>query len=169
MDTEKRYCPYCGHPLGTRKVEGRIRPYCEKEERFVYENPIPAATALITDGSGHLLLVLRNRPPGINRWALPGGFVETGESPSEAARRELKEETGLSAYDPSLIDIIYQNSDFYKTALLIIGYHFMRFEGEITAGDDADDVQFFKTNDLPPLAFESHRVLIETFLKHNHK
>jgi len=103
--------------------------------------------------------VLRNREPGAGEWALPGGFVENGESPEDAAKRELEEETGLSAYGPSLIDIIYQESVFYGTCLLIIGYSFAGFEGDVTPGDDASDARFFPIDDLPPLAFESHRVI----------
>jgi ADP-ribose pyrophosphatase YjhB (NUDIX family) len=161
MENNKQFCQYCGAKLVTRENEGRERLYCEAEGRFVYENPIPAATAVITDPAGRILLVLRNREPGRDQWALPGGFVETGESPAEAACRELEEETGLRASDPALIDIIYHESTYYKTSLLIIGYHFRSFEGEMRAADDADEVRFFAVADLPELAFESHRAIID--------
>jgi len=165
MNGEKSYCPYCGQPLGTTEREGRIRSYCEGERRIIYENPIPAATGMIVDRSGRLLLVRRNREPGRGRWALPGGFVEAGESPVEAAVRELQEETGLVVSDPTLIDIIHQESKYYKTSLLIIGYHFGRFEGDPEPGDDADAVRFFDQGEIPPLAFESHRLLVDTFFR----
>ena len=165
MKNSKRFCPYCGAKLTIRENEGRERLFCEEENRYLYENPIPAATALVTDTAGRILLVLRNREPGKHQWALPGGFVETGESPVEAARRELEEETGLRASDPTLIDIIYQESVFYKTSLLIIGYSFDRFQGNMRAADDADEVRFFEIDSLPPLAFESHRSIIDTHRK----
>ncbi len=160
MENNKRFCPYCGAAAVTKTSDGRVRLYCEEERRFLYENPIPAATALVADAEGRILLILRNREPGLHEWALPGGFVETGESPADAACRELEEETGLTASDPVLIDINYQESKYYKTSLLIIGYHFRRFSGEIRAADDADDVRFFGTDELPPLAFDSHRAII---------
>jgi ADP-ribose pyrophosphatase YjhB (NUDIX family) len=160
----KRYCPYCGGILVTRTSEERIRLYCENERRFVYENPIPAATGLVLDKNGHVLLVLRSREPGRNRWSLPGGFVETGESPVAAARRELEEETGIRAYEPALIDVIYQESEFYQTSLLIIGYHFAKHEGKIRAGDDAEEVRFFSREDFPELAFDSHLAIIDKFM-----
>jgi ADP-ribose pyrophosphatase YjhB (NUDIX family) len=163
MDSEKLYCPYCGNPLGSRKHEGRMRHYCESEDRFLYENPIPAATGLVMDEAGRLLLVRRNVDPGNGEWALPGGFVETGESPGAAAAREVSEETGLEVSRPRLIDIIHQNSEFYKTSLLIIGYHFEMFDGEIEPGDDAAEARFFAPDELPPLAFESHRRLVDIF------
>ncbi len=167
MNTEKKFCPFCGKPLTTMDNEGRSRLYCSEEERFVYENPIPASTGLICDESGRILLVLRNREPGKALWGLPGGFVESGENPIDAARREIEEETGIKACDPTLIDIIFEESKFYGTSLLIIGYHFARFEGSISAGDDADEASFFATGELPPLAFGSHRCLIEKHMNTN--
>jgi 8-oxo-dGTP diphosphatase len=165
VNGEKGYCPYCGSVLGTTEWEGRERAYCEGEKRIIYDNPIPAATGVIVDSGGRLLLVRRNREPGRNRWALPGGFVETGESPSEAAVRELQEETGLDVGDPALIDIIHQESEFYGTSLLIIGYHFARFEGNPRPGDDAGEVRFFDREEIPRLAFESHRLLVDRFFR----
>jgi ADP-ribose pyrophosphatase YjhB (NUDIX family) len=160
MDAGKRYCPWCGKPLSRKLDDDRDRLYCESERRFLYENPVPAATAVIFDGEGGILLVLRNREPAAGEWALPGGFVENGESPGEAAARELEEETGLRATGPELIDVIYQESLFYGTCLLIIGYRFAGFSGDIKPGDDADDARFFPVDELPPLAFESHRRLV---------
>ena len=161
MDDRKRYCPFCGGPLCARRADGRDRLYCEAEGRFLYENPVPAATALVIDPGGRILLVRRSREPGLGEWALPGGFVENGESPAAAARRELEEETGIRGDGAELIEVIYQESEFYRTALLIIGYRFAVFEGEPSAGDDADEVGFFAPAELPPLAFESHRRLID--------
>ena len=165
MENSKRYCPYCGESLITKEDEGKERPFCKAECRYLYDNPIPAATAVVSDEAGRILLVLRNREPGKHQWALPGGFVETGESPADAAKRELEEETGLSASNPTLIDIIYQESDFYKTSLLIIGYSFEHISGNIHPADDADDAVFFEIEAIPPLAFESHRSIIDTYLK----
>ncbi len=160
MDTRKKFCPWCGEPLINRSEAGRDRLYCEAEERFLYENPVPASTAVVFDDQERILLVLRNREPGAGEWALPGGFVENGESPEDAAKRELREETGLQAHGPALIDVIYQESAFYGTCLLIIGYRFERFEGKITPGDDASDARFFPVHELPPLAFESHMTIV---------
>ena len=100
MRRTKKYCPYCGTRLDTIYMEGRQRGYCPKEKRVIYDNPIPAATAIVTGESGEILLVYRNIMPGKYRWALPGGFIEIGESPVKAARRELKEETGLEGHGP---------------------------------------------------------------------
>lgn len=119
----------------------------------------------MTDDAGRILLVRRNREPGKNQWALPGGFIEMHESPAAAAARELEEECGISARDPSLVDIIYQESGFYGTSLLIICYSFAAFGGTPRAGDDAEKVRFFAVDRLPKLAFEAHERLIKKYLE----
>jgi len=164
MRQAKLFCHFCGAPLGSKKSEGRERLYCEAEQRFIYENPIPAATGIVTDDAGRILLVRRNREPGKNQWALPGGFIELRESPDAAAKRELEEECGIVARDPSLVDIIYQESEFYGSSLLIICYSFEGFEGTPRAGDDAEKVRFYGFDRLPKLAFEAHDRLIGKYL-----
>jgi 8-oxo-dGTP diphosphatase len=163
-DLEKRYCPHCGAPLARRDSDGRMRLYCEAERRFIYENPIPAATGIVTNDVGQILLVRRNGQPGKGLWALPGGFIEMKESPADAARREIKEECGIAAHEPSLVDIIYQESAFFDVSILIIGYSFASFEGAPCPGDDAGEVRFYSLDDLPRLAFESHGRMIQRFL-----
>jgi len=54
-----------------------------------------AASAVITDDAGRVLLVLRGTEPEKGRWSVPGGSVESGETLAEAAAREAFEETGL--------------------------------------------------------------------------
>ena len=148
----------------TRTSEGRMRLYCERERLFIYENPIPAATGIVLDEAGRILLIRRNRQPGKSLWALPGGFIEMGESPAEAARREIEEECGITAKEPSLVDIIYQESRFYGTSILIIGYSFGGYEGVPRPGDDAEDARFYDLAKLPKMAFESHGRIIRRYL-----
>jgi len=165
MRHEKLFCHFCGAPLDSRESEGRMRLYCTAERRFIYENPIPAATGIVLDEVGRILLIRRNRQPGRNQWALPGGFIEVQESPAEAAKREIKEECGIVARDPSLVDIIYQESAFYGTSILIIGYAFAGFDGAVRPGDDAGAARFYSLDKLPKMAFESHGTMIRRFLE----
>lgn len=165
MRREKLFCPYCGERLRRKASGGRTRLWCAAEERFIYENPIPAATGIVADDAGRVLLVRRDIEPGKDLWALPGGFVEAGESPAAAALRELGEECGIRGADPELVDIIYQESRFFNASILIVGYSFSSFEGVPRAGDDAAEVRFFEPVRLPRMAFESHVRMIARFLE----
>src|SRR5262245_26214655 len=86
-----RLCPRDGAELDLSDLPRRVScPVCG----FVaYANPKPAAVGLITDEQGRLLLVKRAIEPFKGCWDAPGGFVEEGEHPLDAVRRELLEET----------------------------------------------------------------------------
>jgi len=56
---------------------------------------VPCVGAVVHDAAGRLLLIQRGHDPHRGLWSLPGGRVEPGESPEQAVRREVREETGL--------------------------------------------------------------------------
>lgn len=80
---------------------------------------------------GEVLLLQRRKPPFVGYWIAPGGKINSGESPYEAARRELQEETGLRALDLSLRGIIVETSPVPDWQWLIFYYVATRFEGQI--------------------------------------
>ena len=88
---EWRTCPRCGSTLEHEERSVHC-PSCGLEE---YGNPAPTASAVIRDDEGRILLGRRARDPGAGLWDLLGGFLDEGEEPVEALRRELREETGL--------------------------------------------------------------------------
>ena len=65
--------------------------------------PRPASSAIL-ERDGHFLLVLRRNPPSADMYAFPGGRAEEGETPDDAALREFKEETGITARNPRLFE-----------------------------------------------------------------
>ena len=128
-----------------------------------FERPIPATTLVVIHG-GRVLLTLRDVDPHRGEWCLPGGFLEWGEAPGDGARRELAEETGIIAGALDLIGV-YDSVSTVTTHVVLMGYRVLDWSGTVRAGDDAADVQWFKLNDMPPLAFRAHRRMLTDIRK----
>ena len=159
---EKRFCHFCGNRLIKKEWEGSLRLFCEHCNDAIYENPIPATCIVVVDDRERVLLVKRNVPPKEGFWCLPGGFIELGETLEQAALRELEEETGLNGKIEMLLGATANPSDQYDTVLMV-GYLVKNFTGDLKAGDDASDVAYFHLNELPEVAFESHREFIRIY------
>ncbi|AMV71833.1 NUDIX hydrolase [Desulfuromonas carbonis] len=131
-------CPKCGATVQT------------------YRNPIPTVDIIIHQKGGIVLIERRNEPVG---WALPGGFVDYGESLEAAALREAREETGLElselrqfrAYSDPARDPRQHNISIVFTAT---------GTGQLAAGDDAAGARIFPLDALPaPLCFDHAQIL----------
>ena len=108
-----------------------------------------------------VLLIQRKYPPFKNKWALPGGFVNYGERRKNAARRELKEETGASI--KKLVEIgVFDDpkrdprGHVVSTAYLAV---VKNKEIKIKAADDAKKAKFFSVKNLPPLSFDHAKII----------
>ena len=159
-----KFCPYCGYQLVRKMLEGRERLYCSRCERIYYENPTPVVAVIARDNEGKILLIKRKIGPCKGEWALPSGFMEIEESPVEAALRELTEETGLKGESKRLIGVYPNNSEIHGYLVSII-YEVRILGGNLCAGDDAEEAEFFSENQLPPLAFQSHWEALRAVLK----
>lgn len=113
--------------------------------------------------NGKVLLIKRKNEPFKGRWALPGGFVEYGETVEEAVLREVKEETGMDAKIKKLVGV-YSSPDRDPRGHTISIAFLMEAKGEAIAGDDATEARFFDLKKLPPLAFD-HAKIIEDAVK----
>ena len=151
------FCPQCGLPVDLKDIHGRRRPVCS-EGHIIYFNPLPAATLVLID-RGQVLLTLRDVDPHRGEWCLPGGFIEWGESPEDGGRRELLEETGITAGALKLVGL-YDSISQPDRHVILAGFRVMDWTGEPVAGDDAADVGWFPLNNMPQLAFQSHRRLL---------
>jgi 8-oxo-dGTP diphosphatase len=140
-------------------VGDRPREVCSVCGTIFYQNPLPAAAALVLDEERRVLLVRRKFPPNEGMWCLPIGFAEMGETIARAAMRELCEEAGVVGRVTRLIDADSWKSDFYGD-LLVVTFEAEKVSGTETAGDDADDVRYFAVDHLPPLAFPSNEKAI---------
>lgn len=124
-----------------------------------YQNPLPAAAALVLDDDRRVLLVKRGIVPNKGMWCLPIGFAEMGETIAEAALRELHEEAGVVGRVSRLIDADSWESEYYGD-LLVVTFEVQKISGNEKAGDDAEDVGYFALDRLPPLAFPSNEKAI---------
>ena len=134
-------------------------PYCQNKIK-VYKNPVPTVDIIIEVGGGIVLIKRKNLPFG---WALPGGFVDYGESLEEAAIREAGEETGL---DVKLINQLHTYSDPRrdKRQHTISTVFIAEAKGEPVAGDDAARARVFAGANIPPLVFDHNYILQDYFL-----
>ncbi|MGD8624030.1 MAG: NUDIX hydrolase [Anaerolineae bacterium] len=116
------------------------------------------------EGRPQVLLVRRRNPPFAGRWAIPGGFVDPGESLAEAARRELWEETGI---EPARLDQLHAFGQPGRDprGWVISIAHLALLDEEAAArwqpraGSDAGEVAWFDLEDPPPLAFDHAAIL----------
>jgi ADP-ribose pyrophosphatase YjhB (NUDIX family) len=126
----------------------------------MYKNPIPTVDIIIEVPEG-LVLIKRKKPP--YGWALPGGFVNYGESLEEAAIREAKEETSL---DIKLIRQFHTYSDPKRDPRqhTITTVYIAKADEVPKAGDDAIKVDIFSKKNLPsPLVFDHAKILADYF------
>lgn len=128
--------------------------------------PLPATPGLAVDviiemtdrpGRPIVLIERRNPPPG---WALPGGFVDVGETLEQAAVREAREETSL---DVTLRTLLGNYSDPSRDPRghTVSAVYIAEARGEPRAADDAKHLQLFEPTDTPRLAFDHARIMAD--------
>lgn len=125
-----------------------------------FRNPFPTVDIIIRQGDRVVLIERKNEPHG---WALPGGFVDYGESLEQAALREAKEETGLTfsdlcqfrAYSDPKRDPRQHNISLVFTASA---------EGSPAGGDDAAQARFFELDQLPANLCFDHGQILQDYL-----
>lgn len=134
-------CRQCGAELPERK------------------NPVPTVDIIIEVEGGIVLIERKNPPYG---WALPGGFVDYGESFEQAACREAEEETGLRVTelqqfhtysDPGRDPRMHTASTVFTA----------RAQGKPEGGDDARRAEIFTRENLPELVFDHAAILADYF------
>jgi 8-oxo-dGTP diphosphatase len=120
--------------------------------------PVPAAGVVCLRGD-QVLLIRRGTPPRQGEWSLPGGRIERGERASEAALRELREETGVEAELTGLLDVI--DGLFPPRHFVLIDYAARWLSGEPRAGDDAAEARWFAADEAVEIVHwsETKRVI----------
>jgi ADP-ribose pyrophosphatase YjhB (NUDIX family) len=157
-DSEFNYCPRCGTRVHHEERFGKVRPVCPQCGWIHFVDPKVAAAVLI-EQDGRVLLVRRANEPFRGLWTLPAGFIDGGEDPAEAAARECLEETGLRVRVTRVLDII-SGREHSRGADFIIVYQASVVAGELKPDDDADAVEWFAREGLPPLAFRATQLVL---------
>ncbi len=144
------------------------------EKQYCYKYPHPALTAdcVVFGFNGKsldLLLIERGIEPYKGMWALPGGFMNIDETIEQTARRELREETGLTGiYLEQFKTFSDTGRDPRERVVTVAFVALVRpSDYKLVAGDDAARAHWFDADQLPPLAFDHHRIIAEArgFLK----
>ena len=137
---------------------------CSKcgNEIEVYKNPIPTVDIIIEIESKGIILIKRKNPPF--GWAIPGGFVDYGESLEEAAIRETKEETNLEV---KLIRQFHTYSDPKRDPRhhSISTVYIAKGKGIPKAKDDAVEIGVFTQSNLPDEIAFDHRSILHDYFK----
>ncbi len=136
-------------------------PVC-RNEITLYQNPLPTVDLIIKMETGGIVLIKRKNPP--YGWALPGGFVDYGESLEEAALREAKEETDL---DVTLERQLHTYSDPERDPRhhSISTVYIAKARGKPQAKDDAMEIGIFNESNLPEEIAFDHRSILEDYFK----
>ena len=161
-----KYCPRCRDEL--ERGEGFVEcPACGFR---TYANSEPTASALCVDDEGRVLLSRRAGAPFEGRWDFPGGFLNEGEHPLDALRRELKEEAGVEIEPLEFLGVWidrYSEDDsgpatlnFYWTARIV--------QGEPEPDDDVAELCWFSAEQIPreELAFRHLPEVLAAWQKH---
>ena len=126
-------------------------------ERNKIVTPLLAVDAVILFQDG-IVLIKRDNPPFAGSYALPGGFVEVGETVEAAVVREACEETGLAIELLGLVGI-YSNPARDPRGHVVSAAFLARGSGVLLAGSDARSAKVFPLESLPPLAFDHDKII----------
>jgi len=127
------------------------------------EHAIPRLTvdAVVEFPGGKVALVKRGNPPFKGMWALPGGFVEYGETVADACRREIREECGIEIELGEIIGVYSDPKRDPRGHTVSVIFRAKYVSGELSGGDDAAEAKLFGPEELGgmKLAFDHALVL----------
>jgi len=127
-------------------------------KRMIYKNPVLTVDGVIIKNHS-IVLVKRSKPPFEGQYALPGGFVEYGETVELALIREIVEETGLKVKIKNLIGVYSDPNRDPRGHIISLAFRAQIIGGELSSGSDASEVRLFDIRNLPRLAFDHERII----------
>lgn len=164
-----KYCPQCGS-VGYQYRDRKYWycPVC----LFTYFHNVATSASIIAEVNGSILMLVRNKNPAKGLLALPGGFVDAGERAEDAAVRECREETGLTAQGLSFVgswpneytykNVIYKTCDIYFSAVIPQSLESLALEE-----NEVSSIRLVAPSEVAtaPIAFESARTAILAWLE----
>lgn len=121
--------------------------------------PLLAADCVVLDASGRVLLIRRGHPPFEGQYALPGGFVDVGETVEDACRREVLEETGVKVGKLTLVGVYSDPARDPRGHSVTVTFLARVRSAKAEAGDDAAAVEWVANWQRLKLAFDHKKVL----------
>ena len=120
--------------------------------------------AVTVDGlvlvDGKLVAIRRRNEPFLGMPALPGGFVEFGETTTDAVVREVREETGLETRVLALAGVFSDPRRDPRGHVISVVYELERIGGRLKAASDASDIMMLDLRELPPMAFDHNKIIL---------
>jgi len=157
-----RFCPLCGGALAREPVppDQREHPVCSACRFIFYLNP-KVVGCTIPDDDGRVLLTRRTINPAYGKWTFPGGYVDYGETITDAAMRETWEETGLKVELGGLVGVYS-----FPGSPVIIVYGARVASGTLTPCSENDLLEWYEPDAIPwdQLAFPSTRAALRDWV-----
>jgi O-acetyl-ADP-ribose deacetylase (regulator of RNase III)/ADP-ribose pyrophosphatase YjhB (NUDIX family) len=138
-----------------------INDYLEHITGKLREGPFLTVDGIVEFDAGIVMIERTNPPLG---WALPGGFVDYGETVEEAVKREVKEETNLDFLDFRLLGVYSEpkrDARFHTVSIVFYG----KGKGSLQAASDAKNAKIYKLDLLPEKIAFDHKKVIEDYIK----
>jgi ADP-ribose pyrophosphatase YjhB (NUDIX family) len=163
-------CPRCGERSLERPADGANPFRCGRCGFVLYFNAASAVAALVVDAGGRMLFIRREQEPARGLLAMPGGFVDPGETAEEALRREVREEVGLEVRGIRYL-ASFANRYPYAGVIYFTLDLFFTCEADETAHPQALDavtsVEWRDPSAVNPteIAFDSMRAALRTYLQ----
>ena len=152
-----KFCPICGTDLVSKLGEGKTRKHCPSCSWIYYPHVSAGSMVLVRKGD-QVLVVKRAIEPFKNTWMFPAGFIEFGEHPEDAAKRELKEETGLACKKLRFLEVGQSEDDPRALGHFIFLYEAVA-EGEIKNSDKNEnmEIQWVSIKNPPEIGWKYHK------------
>ncbi len=164
-----RFCVLCGGEMRLRHVlpDRKYLKVCSDCGYVDFPGPKLVAGCLVIE-HGKVLLLRRGLPPQIGRWTFPGGYVDLGETPAQAALRETAEEVGLTAQLGRLLGVY---ADPANPQAAVVVYLAESGAGEPSVSSEATEVRYFAADEIPwdEVAFRTTRDALKDWVELSYK